>query len=80
VDISARIGLVHGRKGFVGGYNRLVELDVGGSSVAGSYSQRNHMENCAILDPSIPSNVGTAEPRDIHPGIVSSSVYSYYCL
>ena len=81
VDIPARIGLVHGRKGFVGGDNRIVELDVEGSSAAGLYSQRNHMENCATLHPtSVPLNVGAVEPRDIYPGIVSIFVYSYYRL
>lgn len=81
VDIPACIGLVHGCMGFVGGDNRIVELDMEGSSAARSYSQRNHMENCAMLDPpSVLSNVGMADPRDIYPGTVSIFVYSYYCL
>jgi len=67
MDIPARIGLVQSRSGFVGGDNRSVEVDVEGSSAAGSYSQRNHIENCPMFHPpSVPSNARTAEPRNIY--------------
>jgi hypothetical protein len=79
--IPAHIGLVHGRIGFVRGYHRLGELIVEGSSVAGSYSQPNHIENCALFHPpSVLSNVDTAQPRDNYPLIVSIPDYAYYCL
>jgi len=79
--IPVHIGLVHGRSGFVRGYHRLVELVLEGSSVAGSYSQRNHIENCALFHPpSVLSNVGTAQPRDNYPLIVSILDYAYYGL
>jgi len=76
--IPVHIGLVHGRSGFVRGYHRLV---VEGLSVARSYSQRNRIENCSLFHPpSVLSNVGTAQPRDNYPLIVSILDYAYYCL
>ena len=81
VDIPARIGLVQGRSDFVGGDNRIVELNVKGSSAAGSYSQPNRIENCPMFHPpSVPSNIGTAQPRDIYPRVVSILLGSHYCL
>jgi hypothetical protein len=77
----ARIGLIHGRSGFVWRYNGFVELDVEGSSPAGSYSQQNRIKNYAIFHPpSVLLNAGTAQPKDNYPRIVSIPVDSYYGL